>query len=653
MAELFLAVVACEPFPKQSQGVVDLADDQEISCAVALGSAYLRTAVPSKITDCLQAWQVPSAFSVCTVAVLAGDRALGTVSVPIMRLRKTAGKTLDEWFPVVPAPGELSEVRLRLLLHFRPQPSQGEVAGPSETLPGSFHAKCTELLSRHAGLQISPVERADGDSLWTSDFDSRQSENGLVPRAQKPDLSVARDEPQDEWTKSESEASVEASVPEEDLSKGGTACETSQLDRGASLHRLERPEGSVAHSISPESRGASPAIGAPAVQLDEEVCGESLAALEEELEQLLRCCRSMEMRRLVAPKEADSRDGHRVSSPDSSALQGERSWSAHQRSEQQQSQHRIIYEEARAQLMAQKDALERESAELTTHWAALQLDHDTRREDLTVRRSGRAAARSMLLTLEAEVEEAADELREAQAQAAGRLVTRRQLQRDLAAGVVHFGREASSQRSTGEELREARAALREEAVSLGRELQACVSQGDELVSENLRLRSEAAAVQKLEELAEHLKLEGYASSNYAELRQAAEHCERLRSLRILGAMEIPSDRNGAVRQHPAQLRVAKAGCSGSEEGAEEIRHEETDVPSVEVSGETGTKQTLPEWERLLEARDLDPRCPKSRQSFELTIGASLDCLNELPAASLEDAALTKPDALKKGDMRLG
>ncbi|CAE8652686.1 unnamed protein product [Polarella glacialis] len=199
-------------------------------------------------------------------------------------------------------------------------------------------------------------------------------------------------------------------------------------------------------------------------------------------------------------------------------------------------------------------------------------------------------------------------------------------------------------------------------------LQACVSQGDELVSENLRLRSEAAAVQKLEatyhgaswldafklaELAEHLKLEGYASSNYAELRQAAEHCERLRSLRILGAMEIPSDRNGAVRQHPAQLRVAKAGCSGSEEGAEEIRHEETDVPSVEVSGETGTKQTLPEWERLPEARDLDPRCPKSRQSFELTIGASLDCLNELPAASLEDAALTKPDALKKGDMRLG
>ncbi|CAE7363707.1 unnamed protein product [Symbiodinium sp. CCMP2456] len=55
MAELFLAVVSC---------TAENEDCEQLSCAVALGSSYRRSNVPTSLEESSEAWQVPHAFSV-------------------------------------------------------------------------------------------------------------------------------------------------------------------------------------------------------------------------------------------------------------------------------------------------------------------------------------------------------------------------------------------------------------------------------------------------------------------------------------------------------------------------------------------------------------------------------------------------------------
>ncbi|CAJ1396677.1 unnamed protein product [Effrenium voratum] len=158
-----------------------------------------------------------------------------------------------------------------------------------------------------------------------------------------------------------------------------------------------------------------------------------------------------------------------------------------------------VYDEARAQLLSQKEALERESTELNTHWAALQEDQATKHEVLAEMRVERLSIFATVEELQTEVEDATTELKEAQAVASSRLATRRRLQAELLACSADFGDEAAEQRRASEALRRKRALLRSEAVELGRELQCCVSRGDALVSENLQLRTESAAVEEAED----------------------------------------------------------------------------------------------------------------------------------------------------------
>ncbi|CAE7213955.1 ALKBH2 [Symbiodinium sp. CCMP2592] len=157
-----------------------------------------------------------------------------------------------------------------------------------------------------------------------------------------------------------------------------------------------------------------------------------------------------------------------------------------------------IYDEARAQLLAQKEALERERSELNSHWSALQADQSTKQEVLAEMRAERLSIFSSVEELQAEVEDATAELKEAQAVSSSRLAVRRQLQAELNACAENFSKEAACQRRSTEALRVQRASLRCEAVELGRELQGCVGRGDELVSENLRLRTEAASLEEAE-----------------------------------------------------------------------------------------------------------------------------------------------------------
>ncbi|CAE7023254.1 unnamed protein product [Symbiodinium natans] len=90
-----------------------------------------------------------------------------------------------------------------------------------------------------------------------------------------------------------------------------------------------------------------------------------------------------------------------------------------------------IYDEARAQLLAQKEALERERSELNSHWSALQADQSTKQEVLAEMRAERLSIFSSVEELQAEVEDATAELKEAQAVSSSRLAVRRQLQAEL------------------------------------------------------------------------------------------------------------------------------------------------------------------------------------------------------------------------------
>lgn len=174
MGELYLAVLACK-LPKSSHSPTKpsreptlVVSNSGVSCGVALGSTYLRTAVPSSPQDSFRCWRVPSAFSVCTVSVLAGsdEEPLGATSVPVMRLRQSAGQTLDDWFSVGEGTDGLPAAQLHLLMHFRPPLKRGQVVSshqdstiPAEeeplAVPTSFECRYNELVElqcRQSGL---------------------------------------------------------------------------------------------------------------------------------------------------------------------------------------------------------------------------------------------------------------------------------------------------------------------------------------------------------------------------------------------------------------------------------------------------------------------------------------------------------------------
>eukprot|EP00439_Symbiodinium_sp_Y106_P083189 s1076_g23.t1 len=181
-----------------------------------------------------------------------------------------------------------------------------------------------------------------------------------------------------------------------------------------------------------------------------------------------------------------------------------------------------IYDEARAQLLAQKEALERERSELNSHWSALQADQSTKQEVLAEMRAERLSIFSSVEELQAEVEDATAELKEAQAVSSSRLAVRRQLQAELNACAENFSKEAASQRRSTEALRVQRASLRCEAVELGRELQGCVGRGDELVSENLRLRTEAASLEEAEPQHQSMTGAGFRCSSRSRSPRASQ-----------------------------------------------------------------------------------------------------------------------------------
>ncbi|CAE7552933.1 unnamed protein product [Symbiodinium pilosum] len=141
-------------------------------------------------------------------------------------------------------------------------------------------------------------------------------------------------------------------------------------------------------------------------------------------------------------------------------------------------------------------------------------------------RAERLSIFSSVEELQAEVEDATTELKEAQAVSSGRLAVRRQLQTELSACAEDFSSEAACQRRSTDALRAQRAALRSEAVELGRELQGCVSRGDELVSENLRLRTESAAIEEAEERTRS-ELQRFLASESQQLLAAGQRCRQL------------------------------------------------------------------------------------------------------------------------------
>lgn len=365
----------------------------ELHCAVALGSDYRRSRVPMPLADCLQPWQVPHVFSVCTVAILFGETGLGKCSVPIMSLGKHKNTTVDEWYQVDPDPdlaalgGLPSGPRLRLVLHLQ----TGEEA--TTAAPKSFVQRCTQLLEA-----ASPLPSPRDLPVETSDV-----------------------QPEEE--------------PEEEV-------------------ELELVQ-------------SSPALGT-------EVGG------------------------------AEAAEG-----PTPEAAEGAKA-----------------YDEALTQLLAQKEALEREHTELNSHWSALQADQLTKHEVLAEMRAEQRAISSSVDELHSEVLEFTAELKQAQALSSTRLATRRRLQAELLACSTNFKEEATEHRHASEALRQQRAQLRREAVELGKKLQACVSQADALVSENLRLRTESAELEEAEER-NNSELEAFRSASGEELLQHCRHALRL------------------------------------------------------------------------------------------------------------------------------
>jgi len=408
MAELFLAVVSC---------TAEREDCEQLSCAVALGSSYRRSIVPTSLEESSEAWQVPHAFSVCNITVLFGENSVANVSVPMMHLGQSKNKTLDEWFRLEPVTGPDVHAQLRLLLHLR-----RDAAGDKEMPPQCFQQLCQELLPK----------------------------------------------------------------PSEDLQSGRNHLPT-PLD-------------------GPAPTGFPAEIPAGADPSEEAADSQSLAS---ELEALQRLCLSLT--RAAQPETPQPPRGPEpVDEPPSPLKDSEPS----------------IYDEARAQLLAQKEALERERSELNSHWSALQADQSTKQEVLAEMRAERLSIFSSVEELQAEVEDATAELKEAQAVSSSRLAVRRQLQAELNACAENFSKEAASQRRSTEALRVQRASLRCEAVELGRELQGCVGRGDELVSENLRLRTEAASLEEAEERTRS-ELQRFLASDSTQLQAAALRCRQL------------------------------------------------------------------------------------------------------------------------------
>eukprot|EP00933_Yihiella_yeosuensis_P008724 TRINITY_DN114332_c0_g1_i1.p1 TRINITY_DN114332_c0_g1~~TRINITY_DN114332_c0_g1_i1.p1 ORF type:complete len:630 (-),score=136.80 TRINITY_DN114332_c0_g1_i1:329-2218(-) len=478
MAELFLAAAAWEATRRNIDNGADDSGKEaplDITCAVALGGAYARTPVPSVVESSLKPWQVPNAFSVCNVNVLAGDRSLGTLSVPMVRLRTKACRPVDEWLAIAPSDGSAFDVRLRLLLYFRPCHSQGHLC---KGAPSAFQRLCNDVLLQHRAGDKPETDSAvfhgsqSLDSRNGSDGDeqceqpSTQNVNGCPAGKADPEDSCIQqgDQHNEHGHQHEDDATASKSMATDDTS----------LNKVAGVNK-----------------------GCP---VEHEILEDSL---KDELKQLLRL--GLQMKTSVSlPGSAEAENA----------------------STKFRCQDVAIYEEARSQLLAQKEALDRESAELHAHWTALRADHASRRAALESGRTYREEARASLRGLEGDVEETWYELREAQAVAAGRLATRRHLQRELTASIEQFSSEFAAQKKAGLLLREERATLREEAVSFGRELQACVSLADERVSENLEFRSEAAALQEAEEKVTK-ELERYSAGALSSLTAAAELCESL------------------------------------------------------------------------------------------------------------------------------
>jgi len=213
-----------------------------------------------------------------------------------------------------------------------------------------------------------------------------------------------------------------------------------------------------------------------------------------------------------------------------------------------------VYDEALSQLLAQKEALERESTELNTHWSALQADQAMKHEVLAEMQAERLSIQSTVEELQSEVLETTAELKEAQALASTRLANRRRLQAELTACAADFNGEAATHRDTSEALRRQRARLRAEAVELGKTLQSCVQRGDELVSENLHLRTESAEVEE-ERSASELK------SFIACQPQLLQHCRQLWKAKAKPCDEKDRMRNASTGSEvEGRQSVDSEGC---------------------------------------------------------------------------------------------
>lgn len=282
----------------------------------------------------------------------------------------------------------------------------------------------------------------------------------------------------------------------------------------------------------PSPKSPSPAEAEGAAAAKEDVTDEDFAS---DLQELHRLCQSMLSARPETPQppRGPSDDPESPSADDDAAN---------------------VYDEALAQLLAQKEALERESTELNTHWTALQADQSMKHEVLAEMRAERLSILSTVEELQAEVLDTTAELKEAQASASGRLATRRRLQAELTACAQDFGEEASAQRGASQALRAQRAQLRSEAVELGKTLQLCVSRGDELVSENLRLRTESSDLEEAEERSAS-ELQSFMACQPQLLR----HCRQLWQ-----KGQLSQDENGSAPRLAGNSVESRKGHTSSE-----------------------------------------------------------------------------------------
>eukprot|EP00419_Tripos_fusus_P084693 CAMPEP_0172860594 /NCGR_PEP_ID=MMETSP1075-20121228/72171_1 /TAXON_ID=2916 /ORGANISM="Ceratium fusus, Strain PA161109" /LENGTH=798 /DNA_ID=CAMNT_0013708639 /DNA_START=43 /DNA_END=2436 /DNA_ORIENTATION=- len=533
MGELYLAILACEWLHESSgnPAASKARAADEISCAVALGSAYLRTAVPSGPVESLRCWQVPNAFSVCTVAVTNGSASLGTVSVPVLRLRQSADQTLDQWLPVAPSPtleGHSNlpvPARLRLLLHLRLAAKRGREADNPNSEPGvvpaSFEQRYRELLAAHAerkpGRQRLQFGVASADLIG----DDRNDAKGRSISVEH--ASSLLNSPKIRSSSSPTPpAHLESSVGSRDSPaaapprRHGRLSSCSPRQSSPDTGPPPPPRQNTCRGLRGEVSASDARAGscrADPIELcmagikrsSSELRGGDVAQVCSQLEQLLECCRSFEAQRQRAPPIANERSG---SATVENAPQ--------------------MSDEACMQLAAQKTAMEREKEELHAHWHALSADFEVRRYSSEESAEAHEAAQEELALMESELAQATLELQSMQRDASAHLVARKRLQRELAACAEAFSSEMASQRAPAEHLREERAVLRESAVGLGQELQICVCACDELVSENLQSRSEAASLQ-----ADCVRLqhERGLHDKDGSMQEAASLCEDLWTLR--------------------------------------------------------------------------------------------------------------------------